>query len=56
MSNWIELEKGKHYYMYSKTLEGSGGDFMKSGVEIQDSGIVGHHQTMKEIQKLTVTP
>jgi len=33
--------------MYTKTLEGGGGDYMKSGVEIENSGIVGHHQTMK---------
>jgi hypothetical protein len=35
--------------MYAKYLEGTGGDFMKSGVEIENSGIVGHHHTMKEI-------
>jgi hypothetical protein len=29
--------------MYSKTLEGGGGDYMKSGVEIENSGIAGHH-------------
>ena len=38
--------------MYSRYLEGGGGDYMKSGVEIENSEIIGHHQTMKEIQQL----
>jgi hypothetical protein len=49
VSNWVELEEGNHYYMYAKYKEGSGGDHMRTGVEIENSGIVGHHQTMKEI-------
>jgi hypothetical protein len=48
------MEEGQHYYMYSKFLEGGGGDYMKSGVEIENSGIVGHHQTMKQIQELGI--
>ena len=49
VSDWVELEKDQHYYMYTKYMEGGGNDYMKSGVEIENSGIVGHHHTMKEI-------
>ena len=52
VSDWVELEKDQHYYMYTKYKEGTGGDYMKTGVEIENSGIVGHHHTMKEIQQL----
>lgn len=56
VSNWVELEEGKNYYMYAKYREGGGGDHMRTGVEIANSGIVGHHQTMKEIQTLKAYP
>lgn len=56
VSNWVELEEGKHYYMYAKYKEGGGGDHMQTGVEIENSGIVGHHHTMKEIQTLKAIP
>lgn len=49
VSKWIELNEGQHYYLYSKFAEGSGGDYMRTGVEIENSGIKDHHQTMKEI-------
>lgn len=42
--------------MYSKYLEGGGADYMQSGVEIANSTITGHHQTMKEIQQMSVVP
>lgn len=49
VSDWIELTEGEHYHMTAKYLEGVGGDYFRTGVEIENSGIVGHHQTMKQI-------
>lgn len=41
--------------MYSKFKEGTGNDYFKTGVEIENSGIADHHQTMREIQKLRIS-
>lgn len=56
-SQWIALEEGEHYYIQGQHLEGSGGDHFSVAVEIEataDNLTVGHHQSMREIQKLTV--
>lgn len=56
ISDWIELEEGEHYYIEGRHLQGSGGDHFSTAVEIEQTDIVGHHHSMKEVQYLSVEP
>jgi len=48
-SEWINLTKGEPYYMEIHYIEYNGNDHMSTGVEFEQTAIVGHHQAMKEI-------
>ena len=50
ISDWVPLTEGEEYYFEVVTYEGGGGDHMSTAVEIEESGIVDHHHTMKEVQ------
>ena len=56
ISDWIALEKGEHYFIEGHHLEWRYADHFSVAVEIEATSEVaeGHHQSMKEIQKLTV--
>lgn len=53
-SNWVNLTEGEKYYIEASHLEGTGGDHMAVGVEIEKANTTGHHHAMKEIQYLTM--
>lgn len=55
-SEWISLEAGEHYFIQGWHYEGSGGDYFSAAVEIESTDELtgGHHQSMKEIQKVSV--
>ena len=55
-SEWVSLTAGEHYYIEAKHLEGGGGDHFSSAVEIEQSDIIGHHHSMREVQYLSVFP
>jgi hypothetical protein len=48
------LTQGEHYYMEAWHYEGNGGDHFAAAVEIEQSDIIGHHHSMKEIQYISV--
>jgi len=50
ISEWVPLTEGEEYYFEAVHYEGGGGDHMAVAVEIEESGFVGHHHTMKEVQ------
>jgi hypothetical protein len=51
VSEWVNLTEGEEYYFeVNHYTNGWGSDHMAVAVEIEDSGIVGHHHTMKELQ------
>lgn len=56
ISDWISLTAGEHYYIEGQHLEGNGGDHFTTAVEIEQTEIVGHHHSMKEVQYLSVYP
>jgi hypothetical protein len=56
ISEWIALEEGEHYYLEAKHLEGNWRDHFSSAVEIEQSDIIGHHHSMREVQYLSVYP
>jgi hypothetical protein len=49
-SEWLNLTAGEKYYMYSKHYESHGNDHFVVGVEINQTSMVNHHHSMKEIQ------
>ena len=49
ISDWVSLTEGEHYYIEGQHLEGNGNDHFSAAVEIEQSEIVGHHHSMKEI-------
>jgi hypothetical protein len=53
-SDWISMTKGEHYYMEAQHIERNGGDHFAAAVEIEQSDIIGHHHSMKEIQYISV--
>jgi hypothetical protein len=55
VSDWIHLTKGEPYYLESSYVEYNGGDHMSTGVEFEQTAIVNHHQSMKEIQELKIS-
>jgi hypothetical protein len=48
------MTEGEHYYMEAWHLEGSSNDHFAAAVEIEQSDIIGHHQSMKEVQYISV--
>jgi len=54
ISDWVALEAGENYYLEMMGMEGTGSDHASVAVEIEQSDVVGHHHSMKEVQKLTV--
>lgn len=56
ISDWISLAEGEYYYYEMKHTMGTGTDFVQVGVEIEQSDFVGHHHSMKEVQKVGVVP
>jgi hypothetical protein len=54
ISEWVPLTEGEAYYLEVVTYEATGGDHMAVAVEIEDTGFVGHHHTMKEVQMVTL--
>jgi hypothetical protein len=54
VSDWIRLEKDEHYYIEGWHLEGGGGDHFSTAVEIEQTEIIGHHHSMKEVQYVSV--
>jgi hypothetical protein len=54
-SEWIALEAGEHYYIEMWAVEGYGHDHASVAVEIEQTDVVGHHQSMKEMQKIVVS-
>jgi hypothetical protein len=54
ISEWVALTEGEHYYIEGKHLEGTGGDHFSTAVEIEQSDIIGHHHSMREIQYVSV--
>lgn len=55
VSDWIHLTKGEPYYLEASYVEYNGGDHMSTGVEFEQTAIVNHHQSMKEIQELKIS-
>jgi hypothetical protein len=53
-SVWVDLVAGEHYYIELQAMEHYGGDHASVAVEIEQSDIVGHHQSFKELQKLNI--
>jgi len=54
ISEWVELEKGKHYYIEGDMQEGGGSDHFTVSVEIEQKDTKGHHHAVKEVQYLSV--
>lgn len=54
MSDWITMNEGEHYYIEGLHWEGGGADYFSAAVEIEQSDIVGHHQSIKEVQYVSV--
>lgn len=55
VTEWFNFTKGEKYYMYAKHMEYHGSDHMVVGVEINQTAMVGHHHSMKEIQYIEAT-
>ena len=55
VSDWIHLTKGEPYYLEVHYVEYNGVDHLNTGVEFEQTAIVNHHQSMKEIQELRIT-
>lgn len=55
-SEWVSLEKGKHYYIEGRHREGGGTDHFSVSLEIDTTGTTtnasAHHHAMKEIQEI----
>lgn len=49
ISDWVTLNEGEHYFLDSYHLEGGGTDYFSTAVEIEQTEIVGHHHSMKEV-------
>lgn len=54
-SEWIDLVEGEKYYMFAKTYGSWGWDHFVTGVEINQTEMVDHHHSMKEIQYIEAT-
>lgn len=54
ISDWVNLVKGEHYYIEAVAIERTGNDHVTVGVEIEQTAITGHHNSMKEIQRLSI--
>ena len=55
VSEWVNLTEGEEYYFeVNHYTDGWGSDHMAVAVEIEDSGFVGHHHTMKEVQMVKI--
>jgi hypothetical protein len=48
-SDWVNLTEGEKYYVEASHLEGSGGDHMSVGVEIEMANSTGYHHAMREV-------
>lgn len=55
VTDWINFTKGEKYYMYAKHWDNHGSDYMTVGVEINQTTMVNHHHSMKEIQYIEAT-
>jgi hypothetical protein len=53
VSEWISVEKGKHYHVQGYHYESHGGDHYTVSVEIE-ANTQTHHHTMKEVQDIKV--
>lgn len=49
MSNWTSLTAGENYYIEGLTYNEEGGDSFSVAVEIEQTEMVGHHHSLKEI-------
>jgi len=54
VSEWISLTEGEYYYIEGNHYEGGGGDHFTAAVEIEQTEIVGHHESVKERQYIGV--
>lgn len=55
-SDWLALTKGEKYFIEAGHYEGGGGDHFSTAVEIEKANTIDHHQAIKEIQEIGVTP
>jgi hypothetical protein len=53
-SDWISLNEGEHYYIEGAHWEGGGWDYFSAALEIEQSDMIGHHQSIKEVQYISV--
>ena len=53
VTEWISVEKGKHYHIQGYHYENTGGDHYTVSVEIE-ANTQTHHHTMKEVQDIKV--
>ena len=54
-SDWLSFVKGEHYYIEALHSEGGGGDHFSVAVEIEQTAMVGHYHSVKEIQQLKIS-
>jgi hypothetical protein len=53
-SEWISLVEGQMYPIEARHIEYWGGDFMTVSVEVEQTAIIGHPHSTKEVQFVEV--
>jgi hypothetical protein len=56
MTDWISLTANQSYFIQAYLAEWSGDDYLSVGVEIEQSKVKNHINSMKEVQYLEVLP
>jgi len=56
MTDWLSLTANESYFIQAYLSEWGGDDYLSVGVEIEQSKIQNHTNSMKEVQNLYVLP
>jgi hypothetical protein len=56
ISSWISLTAGDYYYFEIDHLQGGGSEHVSVAVEIEQSAVSSHPNSVKEIQRLQINP
>ena len=56
MTDWISLTANQSYFIQAYLAERCGDDYLSVGVEIEQSKVQNHMNSMKEVQYLQVLP
>jgi hypothetical protein len=56
MTDWISLTANESYFIQAYLAEGVGDDYLSVGVEIEQTQVKNHINSMKEVQNLLVLP